>query len=161
MKRLFVTASVLALGALGLAAPRAAADETVQVPFAGAVVQACAITVLPTAGVLELDPSDPRTLTSENTIPGTLTVLCNTDFDIDTGEPIETSLLNQVDADTKSSSIREITTPLGAVTGTTGLGSGLLHTIQVDMTASRTGVDDPNIEAGLYTYNVPVTVVSP
>ena len=161
MKRLFVTASALALGVLGFAAPRAAAsNETVQVPFAGAVVQSCAIAVLPTPGVLALDPGDAKTLTSENSLPGTLTVLCNTDFDVETGEPVETSLLNTVNADTKSSTIRDITTPLGAVTGTTGLSSGLLHTIQVDMTASRTG-ENPDIEAGAYSYNVPVTVICP
>jgi hypothetical protein len=165
MKSSFLAASLLALGGLGAIAPSAsAAFPTVNVPFAGTVLQTCTAVPLATPGVLALASEDNATLTSEDqTVTGTLTVVCNTGFRVTTGEPVETTALpTKVDHTSASSSIRSIQAAgldLSNVTGAVSptLSANLLHTVKVDMSATSADA----IEAGVYSFDVPVTVTAP
>jgi hypothetical protein len=165
MKFPFLAASLLALGGFGAIAPSAsAAFPTVNVPFAGAVLQTCTAVPLATPGVLALASDDNTTLTSEDqAVTGTLTVVCNTGFRVTTGEPVETTALpTKVDPTSASSSIRSIQAvgvDLSDVADdiSPALSANLVHTIKVDMSASS----DAAIEAGAYSFDVPVTVTAP
>ena len=163
MKRHILAACAIAIGSLGLAAPKALADgssATHQVPFAGVAAGVCLIdTVVPVAGTLT-NVGSPDTLSTVT--PGFVTYFCNDDTKVSVAAPqqVDIALAGEEVTGTLTSSISSITN--------NGLDLGLtaIADVEVDLLPGTNVIavnmeavdDDGVIKAGAYAFEVPITI---
>lgn len=158
MKRYFSVSFVLALSFLSVIAPKASAnsfEQEVSIPFGGAVLPECIVTPLTEPGLLSLDDNDSKTLVS--TTSGGLTVICNSEFTVTPGTPVETTLAALPQFGDIASSTSTVQVADGIAVGDLTLLPGVVHDVDVDMSVSSAN----NVVAGSYAFNVPVRVVVP
>lgn len=162
MKRCFLAACALSIGSLGLIAPRASADgtsKTYQVPFAGVAVSAClldAAVVVP--GTLENSSTDKLTTLT----PGTVSYFCNAPTTASVSTPVQKDLLlaGETISGTFDSEITKVTRAgldlnlTAAQDVELSLAAGA-NIVSVGMTATD---DDGVIQAGAYSFDVPLTI---
>jgi len=163
MKRYLLTACAIAIGSLGLIAPRASAaggDKTYQVPFTGLAASFCLLdlgVVLPGTLQISADGASLQTLT-----PGSVAYTCNSPTRIESGMPVQDVSALGAGAETidgtLTSQIEGVTTAGVNLNITKGvsveIGAGV-NLVTVSMQATD---DDGSIAAGLYDFDVPLTV---
>lgn len=162
MKRYFLTACAIALGSLGLAAPRALADESsasYQVPFAGAAVGVCLIdaaVVAPgTLTNLETSRDTLSTLT-----PGSLTYFCNDDTNVTVGTPVQVDLAaaGETITGTFTSTVSGVTNNGIPLTVSPVADLDILPGTNIVAVSMEAVDDDGTIKAGAYKFEVPATI---
>ena len=161
MKRYFLTAAAIAIGSSIMGAPSALAQltqpdalpqvtandgGTVNVPFAtvaAGVLPSCV--AVPTPGILVPESAEPdnKKLTSEGGISGTILLTCTVGTTLASGTPEKTAGPSDFPNTNTASSLDQSTFSAG------------INTVTVDMEATTSG---DVIEAGVYSFNVPVTV---
>lgn len=162
MKRYFLTACAIAIGSLGIAAPRAsAADKTqeYQVPFAGFAASTCLLADgIVTNGTLTLATDGTSLETFTN---GKVTYICNAETKASIAAPVQQTVVGG-GPDTLSKGTSEVSTVVsnGVDVPIVDLANLQIapgvNVVSVKMTASK--ADDSAIAAGLYSFNVPLTI---
>lgn len=163
MKRHILTACAIALGSLGLAAPKAFADGnsfTHQVPFAGVAAGVCLIdAVVPVPGTLTNTVSAD---TLSTVTPGVVTYFCNDDtrVSVSTPQQVDIALAGEEITGTFNSSISNVTN------NGLDLNVAALADVDVDLlpgtnviAVSMEAIDDDGVvKAGAYAFEVPITI---
>ena len=164
IKRDVITASLLALGGIGIITPRASA-ETYQVPMNATAADFCLLqagVVVP--GLLQVSGNGDEL---ETTTPGSVTYLCNetTEAVVNTptqnlafvgsaGELDVTATAQIVGVTNVSAGVPTIETDLSIGEGTKKEIGGGLNTVLVGMSATNSDI----IPAGIYSFDVPLTI---
>ena len=164
MKRYFLAACVIAVGSLGLMAPKASANgtsKTYQVPFTGIAASVClldAAVIVP--GTLEnLETDKLTTLT-----PGLVTYICNSPTTASVAEPVQVDIIPGVTGETISGTFNASIS--GVTSAGVDLGVTAIEGVDLSIAAGTNVVsvnmeaidDDGVIQAGAYSFEVPLTI---
>ena len=166
MKNYLLTACGIALGGLALFAPNASASgatREIPVTFDGVAISLCDLSLATALPGTLISSADGSELSSTNGIgqAGTVTVICNTSHSVTVGTPTQVILSTEEDITgnaTYTASISDSAGVVGLVSDAltfAGLGNSIVN---VDMSAAKT--DGTPFQAGVYQFEVPVTIVS-
>jgi hypothetical protein len=153
LRRSLCVSAVILAGVVGFAG--SAKAQSVDVPFAGTILNSCVLVPVATGGTLI--PNDDGTVlsSSEGTgaVSGQVTITCTGGGSVSVAEPVAT-LVTPTDGITLASTLElDGETLVGGVLGSLPIPVLTPVVATVDMTATRAS----GLPAGVYTYNVLVT----